>query len=314
MKKFFNLVVLVSLVFSIFACKSFDFIQAYTNPEYDDTEIVQGMLNSEASEIKIPKHDKGRPYIVRPLKLENVQNKKIIFEPGVVILAKKGEFHGKGDFLFSIKNCKDIHLIGYGATFRMRKDDYRSAAYVKSEWRHGIHLASNENTTIEGLKVESSGGDGVYVGYAESHISCKNTKLLNLTLEDNHRQGISVVAADGLLIEGCSIVGTRGTLPEAGIDFEPNEPSKEFANCVVRNCSFRFNKGAGIQIYLKFAEPGKFPLSITFENCVSKNNGLAAFSVIEVPRNLEGTIRVIDCEFKGVQFIKAPKSLIITDK
>jgi yclG len=314
MKKYSLPFLLFLTICLLVTCKTFDAVDVYTDPAYDDTEVLQALLTQKAADVRIQKHPENRPYIVRPLKMQGIENKKIIFEPGVVVMAKKGEFHGKLDFLLSIEACKNIHIVGYGATFAMRKSDYRSAAYVKSEWRHGIRIASSDNVTIEGLKVKSTGGDGIYVGYDNSQASCKNTKLLNLTIEDNYRQGISVVAADGLLIEGCSIFGTRGTLPEAGIDFEPNGPSKELAGCVVRNCSFSYNKGAGIQIHLYYADPENFPLDMTFENCTSQRNGLAAFSIIQVPKKLKGTIRVINCNFKGIQFIKVPKSLIVTDK
>lgn len=312
--KQYRYVVFLVVCFFLFGCKTFDAVDVYTNPAYDDTEKLQSLLTQSGGEVRIPKLTENRPYIVRPLKMEHIENKKIIFEPGVVVLAKKDEFHGKGDSLLSMTNCKNIQLIGYGAVFQMRKADYQSSAYVKSEWRHNIQIEGCESITVEGLKIMGSGGDGVYVSYNDNDVSSKNIKLLNLTIEDQHRQGISIIAVDGLLIEGCSIFGTRGTLPQAGIDFEPNDPSKELADCVIRNCSFLYNKGAGIQIHLGSVEYKNFRVDITFENCISKYNGLAAFSIIQVPKNLKGTIRVCHCNFKGVQFIKAPESLIVTDQ
>src|SRR5579864_6855687 len=125
----------------------------------DSTQSLQAALNSGARTLIIPYM--GQPWIVRPLQLRSSQ--EIVFEPGVVVLAKKGEFQGSGDSLFSAVGQSNLVLRGYGATLRMRKRDYQSEPYKKAEWRMGIALRGCLNVLIEGLRVESTGGDGFYV-------------------------------------------------------------------------------------------------------------------------------------------------------
>lgn len=272
----------------------------------DDTAYIQGLLDGPESVIRIPARDTA--WIVRPLKLKGKENKTFVFEPGCVILAKKGEFTGLLDFLLDISECRNITITGYGAVFRMHKDDYMASPYKKSQWRHGIAVFKTDSLTIEGLKVQSSGGDGVYLGFRDG-VSCKDIVLKHLILEDNNRQGVSVISADGLLMEDCSVFGTRGHLPQAGIDFEPNDPENLFLRIHIKNCTFQYNKGPGILIHLKNLNKDSAPVDITVENSYSAHNAFG-LSVMFVPKGLEGKVRFVNSVIKGPQFISAPKGFL----
>ena len=103
----------------------------------------------------------GDPWIVRPLQLRSSQ--ELLLEPGVLILAKKGEYRGGGDSLFTATGQSNLVIRGYGASLRMHKRDYQHPPYTKAEWRMGIALHGCRHVLIEGLRVESTGGDGFYV-------------------------------------------------------------------------------------------------------------------------------------------------------
>ena len=122
---------------------------------------------------------------------------------------------------------------------------------------------------VEGLRIEGSGGDGIYLD-AGTRGWCEDVTVRNVTCLDNHRQGISVISARNLLVEGCSLSGTRGTAPESGIDLEPDVPENVLANCVIRNCVFENNAGNAAAVYLKPLTAKSEPVSITFENCVAR--------------------------------------------
>lgn len=123
-----------------------------------------------------------------------------------------------------------------------------------------------------GLTLQSSGGDGIYVGSARLPINyCKDIVIRDCTIEDQHRQGISVISVQGLLIENCVIRDTAGTAPQAGIDFEPNAGNQWLQGIVVRNCRFENNKGGAV-ILFTFPGDDSHPISFLFENCVAINN------------------------------------------
>ena len=263
----------------------------------DATETLQSAIDSRAETVIVPYL--GSPWIVRPLKLRS--NLTIQFEPGVVVEAKRGEFQGKGDSLFAGANLENVRLLGYGATLRMHKEDYRKEPYAKAEWRMVLSLGSCTNVTVEGLRLESSGGDGIYVGVANKEQPyCKDIVIRNVTCSDNYRQGISVISAENLLIENCVMEGTEGTAPAAGIDFEPNNENERLVNCVVRHCSFADNQGAGILVYLKPLKATSAPISLSFESCLvrdGQNDGIIVGAIGD--DGPQGAIAFKNCTVKG---------------
>ena len=226
----------------------------------DSTAALQAAIDSKAKTVVVPYM--GEPWIIRPIKLRS--DLELIFEPGVLVLAKKGEFQGGGDSLFTASGVENLVIRGYGATLHMRKRDYQNPPYKKAEWRMGIALRNSRHVLVEGVRVESTGGDGFYVD------GCEDITIRNAVAHDNHRQGISVISVKNLLVENCVFSGTSGTPPEAGIDFEPDTADQRLVNCVVRNCVFENNNGHAMLVYLKPLARTSEPVSIRFENCLAR--------------------------------------------
>jgi len=255
----------------------------------DATECLQRAINSGAKKVIVPYM--GRDWVVRPIQLAS--NQQIVFEPGVVVTAKKGAFKGPNDSLFSATLQENITLAGYGATLRMQKRDYISPDYLDAEWRMVLSFRSCDNVKILGLTLRDSGGDGIYLGRSGAdRVSCRNVVIKDVVCDNNYRQGISVISAENLLIENCRLINTDGTPPEAGIDFEPNAEIDRLVNCVMRNCIVENNTGPGINVYLyHLSDAGKTkPVSILVENCLIKGSqwhGLGVSTVLDTaPKGL----------------------------
>jgi parallel beta-helix repeat protein len=232
----------------------------------DATDALQAAINSGAKKVTVP--FMGQPWIVRPIRLRS--HLELVFEPGVIVLAKKGEFRGGGDSLFSGLDLEDITIRGYGAMLRMHKTDYQHPPYVKAEWRMGIGLYGCRRVRIAGLRIESTGGDGLMLGSGSNHRPCEEIAIRNCVCHDNHRQGISVVNADKIVVENCIFSGTWGTPPEAGIDLEPDLPEERVSDCVIRNCRFENNAGHEILVYLNRLSSKSQTVSILFDHCVCR--------------------------------------------
>lgn len=269
--------------------------------ESDSTNAIRRAIRSKAKTVIIP--HMGKPWIILPVFLRS--NKTIIFEPGVIVMAKKGEFHGPGDSLFAGDDLQNITIRGYGARLVMHKKDYQSPAYHQAEWRMAFRLRSCERITIEGLTIESTGGDAVYIGRSKKSAYSKDIVLRDLKCIDNHRQGISVASVENLLIENCLMEGTGGTNPEAGIDLEPNRPDERLVNIKVRNSIMRNNVGPGIMIhcalFVKTEAGDAAPISIEFENCLiqgGESNGIVVSAIgDDMP---EGRIVFRNCTIENV--------------
>jgi hypothetical protein len=262
----------------------------------DATECLQTAIDSGVKTLVVD--NVGSPWIVKPIKLTS--NQKIIFEPGVEVVAKAGEFKGTGDSLFSATNEENIELIGYGATFRMRRDEYAAPPYKKGEWRMALASRSCRNVKIYGLTMAESGGDGIYLGVAKKGVPNQNIHIKDVVCDKNYRQGISVISAENLLIENVRMTNTAGTAPQSGIDLEPNHGDEILANITIRNCTTQANNGFGYQFHLTALKASSRPISIRVEN--SRSIGDKAGSVqITTGRTIQdavkGTIEFAGCEF-----------------
>lgn len=240
----------------------------------DSTAALQAAIDSGARRVLVP--DMGSPWVVRPIELRG--NQEIVFERGVVVAAKKGEFRGRTEDLLHAADVANLTLRGYGATLRMNKADYSSPPYEPGEWRHAVSLGSVRAVQILGLRIEASGGDGIYISGSRSGSLeySEDVVIRDVELVGHHRQGISVISARNLLIERTVASDTRGTPPQSGIDFEPNQPYQRLERCVVRDCRFERNAGAGILIHLAKLDRGSAPVSIRFEGCVVRGNTVQA--------------------------------------
>ena len=125
----------------------------------DATTAIQNALDSGERQVVLDRAHS--PYVTRPLFVRS--NTDIIFEEGVELVAKEGEFHNLHDALVTLPGSTNVVLrgLGKGARLRMRIRDYQSAAYSHGEWRHAINLLSAADVTIENLTLADSGGDGI---------------------------------------------------------------------------------------------------------------------------------------------------------
>ncbi len=187
----------------------------------DSTRFLQAAIDSGAKRVIVDRMDS--PWVTLPLFAASGQH--IVFEPGVTLLAKRGAFKGKNDCLFSITNAVDVRLSGKGATFRMWRVDYVGGKdYVSSDWRHTIIIRGSRNVVVEGIRFEESGGDGIYIRNLIGGPPAKDITIRGCVFDRHHRQGMSVISAENLLVEDCTFSNISGTAPSDGVDIEPNKP------------------------------------------------------------------------------------------
>jgi len=256
----------------------------------DSTQFLQQAIDSNVRKLIIDRQE--LPWVTRPL--TGVSDQEIVFEKGAELVALKGAFHPKGDCLLSFRECENVIIRGERsdggkpARIRMHKEDYQSDAYEKSEWRHGLVLSGCRNVLIQDLAIEKTGGDGIYLGASYSKGPNVNVVIRRVDCNGNHRQGISVISAANLLIENCLLRNTRGTAPQAGIDFEPNGRDEFLANCVMRNCIAENNAGTGYQVCPQSMNSRSKPISVYLKNCVSRGNRQHAIHLCSAPNDPPG--------------------------
>eukprot|EP01048_Picozoa_sp_COSAG05_P002172 COSAG05_NODE_83_length_20755_cov_5.928011_3_plen_1366_part_00 len=236
----------------------------------DCTEEMQSALNDATCGQIVVKFVVGRHVIpVRPLFLRR-SNVALVVESGVVLLARRGFFHGNGDTLLTIKNATNISVEGPGQ-LRMWREDYAKAPYSKAEWRAGLNIVDSQNVTVKHLLINNTGGDGIYVKNARQSL------LHDVTTQGAYRNGLSIISAIDFLVDSCSFlntghfpgtVATGGTAPRAGVDLEPNHPSNNLQNVLFRKCVAAGNTDNAYDISANYLTSR---VSIRFEDCIAKD-------------------------------------------
>ena len=268
------------------------------DPE-DSTASLQAALDSGLPEIVIDRRES--PWVTRPLFVRS--NQRIVFEQGAEILAKRGEFKDPRSRLFALIGVTNVTFVGNGAKVKMWANDYANAKkYTRSEHRHAIGAYGCADVTIEGLSLVESGGDGIYLGSGKpDKVPNRNIVIRNCICDGNRRQGLSVISAENLLVEGCVFRNTHGTAPKDGIDFEPNHPSERFLNCVVRNCTFENNAGYSLEFAFQHFTSATKPVDIIIENCRAVGDLGAVKLRTRVPTSSreypQGRVLLRDCVF-----------------
>jgi hypothetical protein len=113
--------------------------------------------------------------------------------------------------------------------------------------RHGYGIAvfeGSSNINIMGLELREHYADGLYVQGAT------NTNIKYNHCLDNARNGLSIIAAQKLIVTGNVFGNTHSEspYPQAGIDIEPDLPTQVLLDVSISGNSFTRNKGAGVYI------------------------------------------------------------------
>ena len=260
------------------------------DPE-DSTEFIRKALASGAKKVTLDRQ--AGPWYTLPLKMPS--DIEFVLEPGVELVAKRGEFKGRRDYLMELSSVSNVTLRGgAGSAFRMWKCDYQKPPYEHSEWRYALRIVRSSNVLVEGLKFLQSGGDGIGV-------SGDNITIRRCVCDGNHRQGMSVFSVRNLLVEDTVFSNTKGTPPQAGVDIEPDVSRENLKNVVFRNCESFGNAGNGFEMYLVQLNRKSGPIDITYENCRSWGNGRNDTTLSCNNRkgqpSVTGVVRYVNCAF-----------------
>ncbi|MET3879425.1 right-handed parallel beta-helix repeat-containing protein [Chitinophaga sp. OAE865] len=111
------------------------------------------------------------------------------------------------------------------------------------EWGMGISIRGAANITVFHPVISSCWGDGIYIGQSPTTKKIPfNITINNAVLDNNRRNGISVIAVNGLKLIHPVVSNTNGTPPMSGIDVEPNDSSALVDN-ILMDHPVTFNNG-----------------------------------------------------------------------
>lgn len=101
------------------------------------------------------------------------------------------------------------------------------------EWGMGISIRGAKNVKLFNSVAKYCWGDGIYLGITDKSSNNVNVTITNTLLDDNRRNGMSIIAAENLWVNNLVVANTNGTPPMAGIDIEPDANTD-----VIKNLNF----------------------------------------------------------------------------
>lgn len=119
---------------------------------------------------------------------------------------------------------------------------------TEGEWGQGIRIVGGSNNiVIRDLRIMKFWGDGITVG-RNSTGTPQNVTISRVRSLHNRRQGLSIISANGIDVLDSEFSYTDGTLPQAGIDIEPDAGGSEVRGVFISGCLMRNNTGNGLLI------------------------------------------------------------------
>lgn len=153
-------------------------------------------------------------------------------------------------------NCTMVQLDGKqnvtltGLTLdgnRANQSSDNSNPFDMAESHHALKLINSRNVTIRGCKLTSASGDGAAVAgqffvVGEGNVN-RHITIVDNEIQNNGRNGISIIHADGVWIKNNEIHGHHAWVSTlgAGIDIEPNRGINPGEQWIVRNVAVENN-------------------------------------------------------------------------
>jgi len=145
---------------------------------------------------------------------------------------------------------------------------------VLTQRLHGLALVGAANVNLEDLTIENVTMDGVYLASTVTptpyHTYCKKINIRHCNFTACHRNGISVIDADDVMIADNNFRDITGD-PGAPVDIEPNRPENHGNRITIRdNQASRCYRGMSIALGLGG------PTSANFRDEVITGNKISA--------------------------------------
>lgn len=214
------------------------------NGKTDDTSSLQAAIDEAAAKGGTVLVPKGR-YMVdatRNPRLSLRSNVTLRLAPDALlkVIPTKAPVYS----LLTVTGVRNVTI--EGGTLEGDRDEHLGTG---GEWGMGVRIGPDaENITISGVHARKLWGDGFYVAGARNVVFC------GVVADYNRRQGLSIIAADGVRVVGSVFKNTRGTRPSAGIDLEPNNAGERITGVQIESSKFLDNAGPGILIAGKKGE------------------------------------------------------------
>lgn len=248
----------------------------------NNTSTLQDCLNQNVV-VVLPNY----PIIITKDGLKLNSNNVLIFQPNSKLTIENNNL----DYyeLLKIHNVHNIKILNARLS-----GDRKGHSSSKGEWGYGISIRNSSDVVIDNFFIDNFWGDGIAIGYGNTKTN-KNIVIKNGYLNNNRRNGLSVMNIDGLLVEKLLVSNTNGTNPMFGIDFEPNNASDNLNNITLNNIYTYNNANGGLMLtFSKMKTSTSKTIDFNLNNFkdVGSPNGLMLAGIPKEATGLKGNIKL----------------------
>ncbi len=214
------------------------------NGRHNDTAAIQAAIDalpSGGGTVYIPA---GRYMInaLKPLTLRSHTRLKLDPSAELRVIPNGASRY----WVVKVRNVNNVEIVGG----RMTGDRARHRG-SSGEWGYGINISGSRNVFVHNVSLSEFWGDGMWIGAIGKgrRLNRSNYVTLNhVTSSHNRRQGLSIGPSQHVYIVNSTFKNTQGTLPEAGIDIEPQDQGPVDTVRLEKN-TFSGNHGNGIELH-----------------------------------------------------------------
>ena len=241
------------------------------NGSTDDTAAIQAAINQVAGKggtVLVP----SGTYMINAITSLQLQSNMTFLMQGATLKAIP---NSSGSYqILNIDSVSNVNVIG--GTLQGERNNHLGTT---GEWGMGIKIMSASNVVISSVISTNAWGDGFYIGSANNGPLAgkpsSNIKFCSVIADNNRRQGMSIVAVNGMVVKNSIFTNTNGIDPKDGIDIEPNI-GNTVNNVKIVSSQMYNNNGRGIDVSAVGASIGNTMIT----NLYIQGNTIANNSVV----------------------------------
>ncbi|MGK0446364.1 right-handed parallel beta-helix repeat-containing protein [Patiriisocius sp. Uisw_017] len=230
----------------------------------DYTEIIQKVVNENPIVI-FPDFS----LLINTDGLKAKSNSTWFFQENTLLKYKSND--KKSYYVVLVSDVENFSIYN----LKVEGDRYRriDPSNMEGEWGMGLWIMGSKNINIYYPEIQKCWGDGIYIGSSGSKKVNDSINIIEATINDNRRNGISIITGKNIFINKAFISNTKGTPPQAGIDIEPNNNDEIIENIKLKDIYTGNNLGSGIKVvtYFLYGDLKKNVL-IDIENHIDENS------------------------------------------
>lgn len=238
------------------------------------------------------------PLLINPKGLTLRSNSKVIFKKGskLILQANKNQNYQ----ILRLHEVQNVELY-----FPNIIGDREKHFGETGEWGFGISIRGAQNIKIYKAVIKNCWGDGIYVGSLGALVN-KDITIKDCFIDNNRRNGISIISGINVNIVNSLISNTNGTAPMSGIDIEPNNNSEFLKNInIISTITFN-NRNDGLLIVLRALQGQNIKnINIDIKKHIDDGSNDAIRFVLPNRRNsndfkkIEGSINIVNSVWKN---------------